>query len=181
MMLSRFSLGIGDRFGREGAAQLAALNAARDAGVEITPVWNKSYREHSIIGSRPADTRCAAASAVAAANWRGPYFVDADHIGIKTAGEFLEACDFFTLDVAEALSEKAAVNDVEDFLRRHPELSLAHDRASETAASLLPAARQAGRIYRFVRERKTGDFVTEVSMDETSTPHSPFDLLVFLA
>jgi hypothetical protein len=188
MKLSKFSLGVGDRFGREGIAQLAAFKAAGDAGVEITPVWNKSYREHSIIGSRPADTRCAAANAVAAAGWPGPYFVDADHIGLKTAGEFLEACDFFTLDVADALSQRAEADEVEAFIRRHPEFSegLSRYRAAtvrerEIVAGLLPAAREAGRIYRFIRERKTGDFVTEVSMDETATPHSPSDVFVFLA
>jgi hypothetical protein len=187
MTLSRFSLGVGDRFGREGVAQLAAFKAAEDAGVEITPVWNKSYREHSIIGSRPADTRCAAADAVAAARWGGSYFVDADHIGLKTAGEFLEACDFFTLDVADALSQRAEADEVEAFLRRHTEITLlssyraATVREREVVAGLLPAAREAGRIHRFIRERKTGDFVTEVSMDETGTPHSPSDVLVFLA
>jgi hypothetical protein len=193
MMLSKYSLGIGDRFGREGIPQLAAFQAARDAGVEITPVWNKSYREHSIIGSRPGDTRCAAANAVAAAQWGAPYFVDADHIGLKTTGEFIEACDFFTLDVAEALSQRADADEVEAFVRRHPEVPLPHGRVSEglsresegltreTVARMLPAAREAGRIYRFIREHKTGEFVTEVSMDETTTPHSPFDLLVFLA
>jgi hypothetical protein len=212
MTLSKFSLGIGDRFGREGVAQLAALKAACNAGVEITPVWNKSYREHSLVGSRPADTRCAAAAAVAAAGWAGRYFVDADHIGLKTAGEFLEGCDFFTLDVADALSQRAGDDETEAFLRRHPEVPLPHGRGSEglsrestgltgeaggtkgstrfraatvrereVIAGLLPAAREAGRIYRFIREHKDGDFVTEVSMDETATPHSPFDLLVFLA
>jgi hypothetical protein len=186
MNLSKFSLGIGDRFGREGVAQLAAFKAAVDAGVEISPVWNKSYREHSIIGSRPADTRCAAANAVAAAGWGGPYFVDADHIGLKTAGEFLEACDFFTLDVAEALSRTAEAGEVETFLHRHSEVTLPDGRGSEglsreTVARMLPAAREAGRIYRFIREHKAGEFVTEVSMDETGTPHSPFDVLVFLA
>jgi hypothetical protein len=178
MTLSRFSLGIGDRFGREGVAQLAALASARDAGVEITPVWNKSHREHSIIGSRPEDSRCAAAAAVAAAKWGGPYFVDADHIGLKTASGFLESCDFFTLDVAEALSQSAGTGQVEAFLRRHPELGAD---AGSTASRFLPAAGEAGRIYRLVREHKAGDFVTEVSMDETGTPHSPFDVLVFLA
>jgi len=186
MTLSKFSLGIGDRFGREGVAQLAALKTAGNAGVEITPVWNKSYREHSLVGSRPADTRCAAAAAVTAAGWAGPYFVDADHIALKTAGEFIEACDFFTLDVADALSQRAEADEVEAFIRRHPELRLPHGCGSEglgreTVAGLLPAAREAGRTYRFIRGHKDGDFVTEVSMDETGTPHSPFDLLVFLA
>jgi tagaturonate epimerase len=179
MMLSRFSLGIGDRFAHQGVPQLAALIGAKQAGVEITPVWNKSHREHSIIGSRPSDTRRAADCAVAAAPWTDPYFVDADHITMKTASGFLEACDFFTLDVADALAQNATADEAHAFVRLHPELT---DPGSAIAAArFLPAAREAGRIYRFIRERKTGDFVTEVSMDETGTSHSPLDLHVFLA
>jgi len=56
MTLSKYSIGIGDRFGRQGAAQLDALQRAQAAGVMITPVWNKSNREHQIIGTTPADT-----------------------------------------------------------------------------------------------------------------------------
>ncbi len=181
MTLSKFSFGIGDRFAREGVAQLSAFEAAGRAGVELTPVWNKSYREHSIVGSRPADTRRAASAAVAAARWKGSYFVDADHITLRTAGEFLEACDFFTLDVADSLAQRAGAEEVDEFLGRHAELTAPNGSGRERAARFLPAAREAGRIYRFIRERKAGDFVTEVSMDETATAHSPSDLLVFLA
>ena len=45
---------LGDRFGRQGRAQLAAVMRARAAGIEVTPVWNKSNREHQIIGTTPA-------------------------------------------------------------------------------------------------------------------------------
>jgi hypothetical protein len=179
MMLSRFSLGIGDRFAKQGRAQLRPLQHAHDAGIEITPVWNKSDREHSIIGSNPGDTRSEADAAVARSSWMGPYFVDADHITMKTASRFIDPCDFFTLDVADALARRASPGEAESFLRRHPELT---DPASPAAAArFLPAAREAGRIYRFVRERKAGDFVTEVSMDETAASQSPLDLHVFLA
>ena len=53
MELGKYSLGIGDRFGRQGEAQLAALVRARDElGVIVMPVWNKSHREHGIVGTR---------------------------------------------------------------------------------------------------------------------------------
>jgi len=70
MNLEKYSLGIGDRFGREGTAQLRALQAAADRGVKITPVWNKSHREHIIIGTMPADTRRRADEAVRACCWK---------------------------------------------------------------------------------------------------------------
>ncbi|MFB0524960.1 MAG: hypothetical protein ACETVZ_05425, partial [Phycisphaerae bacterium] len=57
MIMQKYSFGIGDRFGRQGKAQLAALIKAKQQGLEITPVWNKSHREHTIIGTKPADTR----------------------------------------------------------------------------------------------------------------------------
>jgi len=108
MILGKYSLGIGDRFGRQGKAQLTALVKAKEAGLDITPVWNKSAREHTIVGTKPADTRREADEAVAACGWNNPYFVDADHIGLKNVGQFIESSDFFTLDVADFIRRKAS-------------------------------------------------------------------------
>ena len=51
MDLGKYSFGLGDRFLHQGRAQLQAIINARAAGVDITPVWNKSYREHAIEGA----------------------------------------------------------------------------------------------------------------------------------
>ena len=120
MRIEKFSLGVGDRFGREGVAQLAALQQAAQAGVEVIPVWNKSNREHTLIGSTPADTRSAAEAAVKAAGWSAAYHLDADHIGLKTVDRFLPHCDFYTIDVADFIGEAAEpvdVSSVRDSLR----------------------------------------------------------------
>ncbi|MBN1543815.1 hypothetical protein JW992_16855, partial [candidate division KSB1 bacterium] len=159
--LGRYSLGIGDRFGRQGEAQLAALQQARSLGVEITPVWNKSFREHRIIGSTPQDTRRTADAAVAAAGWKGAWFVDADHIGLQTVDSFLEACDFFTLDVADTIGQPASEAERSAFVQtyRHFCGAALFDKVEENvqvseadlhsiAAGYLAAAQQAGRIYR---------------------------------
>src|SRR5579875_3225400 len=61
--LGKFSLGVGDRFAHQAKAQLQACMLAAQAGVEVIPVWNKSNREHNIIGSEPASTRAAADAA----------------------------------------------------------------------------------------------------------------------
>jgi len=57
MKLEEYSFGLGDRFLHQGKAQLQALINARDAGVDITPVWNKSDREHKIVGTEPQSLR----------------------------------------------------------------------------------------------------------------------------
>src|SRR5512141_2574341 len=101
MVLEQYSIGVGDRFGHEGVPQLQALHLAMKEGVSITPVWNKSYREHTIIGTNPSDARKAADQAVAESKWTGSYYVDADHISLKTVDLFLTSSDFFTLDVAD--------------------------------------------------------------------------------
>ena len=51
MELQKYSFGIGDRFAHQGKAQLQAIMKAKEQGVDIAPVWNKSHREHSIIGT----------------------------------------------------------------------------------------------------------------------------------
>ncbi|MDW5266867.1 MULTISPECIES: tagaturonate epimerase family protein [Acidobacteriaceae] len=195
LKLPKFSLGVGDRFAHQAKAQLAACILAADAGVEVVPVWNKSNREHMIIGSEPSQTRAAADAAVKELGWTKPYFLDADHINLKTVGRFLEPCDFFTLDVADLIGQPADPKDVEAFVKRHPELvgtvTIPHiDEPFKTdvafvtgvANKFLAAVQDAGRIYRFLVEKKgAGKFIAEVSMDETDYPQTPVELLIILA
>ena len=70
--LPKFSVGVGDRFARQTKAQLAAFILAANAGVEVIPVWNKSNREHVIIGSQPSQARKAADAAVKELGWNKP-------------------------------------------------------------------------------------------------------------
>jgi hypothetical protein len=212
MILGKYSFGIGDRFGHQGKAQLAAImKADAEAGPcacckgrgqpkgaaapLITPVWNKSNREHTIIGTKPADVRKEADAAVVACGWRGPYWVDADHIGLANVDGFIEASDFFTLDVADFIGRPAPEAEVQAFLQSHKDLLGSHriegieesiaideSRLRSIAAKYLIAVQQAGQTFRHIEARKgVGQFVTEVSMDETDTPQTPVDMLVILA
>lgn len=195
MDMERFSIGVGDRFGRQGKAQLAAVMALNAAGVRVAPVWNKSYREHGIIGSTPADVRAEADAAVAALRWEGSYYVDADHISLKTVDPFIAPSDFFTLDVAETIGQAAADADIEAFIGRHEELvgtlqisgitrdfRVSREDARRIAGTYLLAVREAAALYRYIGAvRGEGSFVTEVSMDETDAPQTPVELLFILA
>ena len=195
MRLPKFSVGVGDRFAHQAKAQLAACVMAAEAGVEVSPVWNKSNREHMIIGSEPSQTRLAADAAVKELGWSKPYFLDADHINLNTVERYLAPCDFFTLDVAEMIGKPADAKDVAAFVQRHPELvgtvtipdidePFKTDEAFVTgvANKFLAAVQDAGRIYRYLVEKKgEGRFVPEVSMDETDSPQTPVELLIILA
>ena len=99
--LEKYSMGTGDRFGHQGKAQLQAMIQAQAEGIELVPVWNKSFREHSIIGTLPSDVRVEADASVKALHWKGSYYVDADHINLKNVETFIQCSDFFTLDVAD--------------------------------------------------------------------------------
>ncbi len=194
-MLPRFSFGVGDRFASQALPQLRACQRAAEAGVEIAPVWNKSQREHALIGTDPAQTRAAADAAVRALGWNRPYFLDADHINLSTVERFLAPCDFFTIDVTDAIGQPADPAAVQALADRHPELlrelslpglaqplSMDRERMLAIAAKYLAATRQAGEIYRYIESRKgRGQFVTEVSMDETDQPQTPAELLLILA
>ncbi len=122
LRLEKYSFGVGDRFAHQAKAQLQACMRAAAAGVEVAPVWNKSYREHSIVGSQPASVLAAARAAVSELDWTKPYHLDADHIRLETVDSFIEPCDFYTLDVADAIGQPAAAEDVKAFVERHPEL-----------------------------------------------------------
>ena len=195
MILEKYSFGIGDRFCRQGKAQLAALMKAKQQGLNITPVWNKSHREHTIIGTTPQDTRREADEAVRACGWRDPYFVDADHIGLGNVDDFIESSDFFTLDVADFIGKPADKSDVDSFVQKHKKFigSLAIDGVDETfditekrlrtiAGKFLLAVKEAGKIYRYIEATRGADnFITEVSMDETLLPQTPVEMFFILA
>ncbi len=195
LTLEKFSLGVGDRFAHQARAQLQACVLAAAQGAAVVPVWNKSNREHGIVGSEPSGVRAAADAAVRELGWKRPYHVDADHINLGTVDRFLEASDFYTLDVASSIGRQGAPAEVEAFVARHPELignlrlpGIAEplittaEGIAEIARKYLSAVQEAERIYRHIEGRKgAGTFITEVSMDETDQPQTPPQLLVILA
>ena len=116
MKLEKFSFGIGDRFAHQGKAQLAAIIKAKQQGCNIVPVWNKSNREHSIIGTEPADVKKEAEAAVKALGWKDSYYIDADHINLNNVDGFIDSSNFFTLDVADYIGQKCDEKDLKAFV-----------------------------------------------------------------
>ena len=194
MALEKYSIGIGDRFGREGQAQLRALETARRRGASITPVWNKSNREHKIIGTTPEEARRRADKAVRAGGWTDAYYVDADHIGLGTVDKFVAACDFFTIDVADFISQPPPA-ETAAFLKTMSRyrgtlqvpglggpIEVTDALLADVALRYLRAVSEAGRVYRRIAEKKgPGNFVTEISFDEADSPQTPEQLLFILA
>ena len=195
LTLGKYSLGVGDRFARQAVAQLRACVMAAQQGIEVVPVWNKSNREHLIIGSEPGTTRAAADAAAKALGWKGAYHVDADHIGLKTVDRFVPHADFYTIDVADWIGKPAGREAIAAFARRHTELAgrveipgverpfeLGAAELERVAGKYLLAVQEAGKVYRHVAGLKGAErFITEVSMDETDSAQTPPELLVILA
>ncbi|MGI9177612.1 MAG: tagaturonate epimerase family protein [Pirellulales bacterium] len=194
LTLPRFTFGVGDRFAHQAEAQLAAFERLAADGVVVAPVWNKSNREHSFMGSEPASVRAAAAAAVSKRKWPHSWFVDADHIRLETVDRFLDSSDFFTIDVADSIGKPASDAEVAAFLAKHPELTaavtipgipqpipLTAEVSGKVARSYLLACREAGEIYRHIRGKRGDGVAIEVSMDETDAAQTPPELLVILA
>jgi hypothetical protein len=195
LTISKYTFGVGDRFAHQAAAQLQACMMACEAGADVVPVWNKSHREHTIVGSKPDSVRAAADEAVRKLGWKKPYHVDADHIRLETVDGFLASSDFYTIDVAESIGKPADPMKVKKFADRHNDLigtlevagiaqpfTITRDGIEKIAAKYLLAVEEAGRIYRHIAEKKGSQgFITEVSMDETDSPQTPVELLVILA
>ena len=193
--LGKFSFGMGDRFGHQGKAQLRACILATELGADVVPVWNKSNREHTFIGTEPSSLRAEADAAVKAFGWKKTYHVDADHIRLETVDRFIAPSDFFTIDVADTIGKAATAADVKAFMDRHPELTgkiavphidhpldISRAEVERVANKFLLAVQDAGKIYRHIVEAKgAANFITEVSMDETDTPQTPHELLIILA
>jgi hypothetical protein len=196
LALERLTFGVGDRFAHQAAAQLRAFQMLAERGVDVVPVWNKSHREHTFIGSEPQSVYDAAKAAVERLGWKRGWHVDADHIRLDNVDRFLPCSDFFTIDVADSIGKSATEADVRAFVDRHPELrstlvipgiaaplELSRVELTRVAGKYLLAVQDAANIYRHIAEKKRGEerFIAEVSMDETDAPQTPPELLVILA
>jgi hypothetical protein len=194
-MIEKYSFGIGDRFAHQGKAQLEALVQAKKLGVELTPVWNKSFREHTFVHTHPDTVRTEADAAVKALGWKGAYYVDADHINLKNVDLFLASSDFYTLDVADFSGKSADEAAITDFVKTHRKfigklalpgieepLEITEAAIESSARKYLLAIQEAGKIYRYIEEKKgKGNFITEVSIDETDLPQVPLEMLFILS
>ncbi len=186
---------MGDRFGHEAQAQLLAITKARELGITVTPVWNKSNREHTLIGTEPSDVLAAALGAIQTMGWNDDFHIDADHINLTTVDRFIPASDFFTIDVADYTGKPAKAEDIQAFIGAHQSYlngisipGIAHPLAftesllQSTAEKFLWSMQEAGRIYRHIAEQKgSHNFITEVSVDETDLPQTPAELLLILS
>ncbi|MEM6821608.1 MAG: tagaturonate epimerase family protein [Verrucomicrobiota bacterium] len=192
-ILPRYTFGMGDRFGLQGEAQLKAILEARSQGIDVYPVWNKSNREHLLIGTKPPSLRIEADRAVEALGFDGPYFVDADHITDSTVDPFVECSDFFTLDVAENLGQ--APQNFENRTRYEEALMdlgtielpgcassivFDQDSAHKLVNSYGKAIEAAKDLYQKIANSKETPFAIEISMDETETPQGPKELMAIL-
>jgi hypothetical protein len=194
MELEKYTIGTGDRFAHQAKAQLqACVQLAENDGIDIIPVWNKSNREHSFIGSEPQSVYDAAKAAVEALNWDKGWHVDADHINLGTVDRFISSSDFFTIDVADSIGKAPEDGAIDAFLDKHLELigelnipgidepfTTTRESVAATAENYLAAAKEASEIYQHIQSKK-GDFIAEVSMDETDSPQTPPELLIILA
>lgn len=194
MRLGKFSIGTGDRFSHQGKAQLSAIMKANETGLDISPVWNKSNREHIYVGSKPTDTRKEADDAVKALGFKGQYFVDADHINLSTVEPFVEVSDFFTLDVASFIGKESSKEEIDAFIASCEKyigelqipgiaepITVTKELLEGIANKFLAATQQASEIYSYLKEKKgEGNFITEVSMDEVESPQTPIEMLFIL-
>ncbi|MCL2098410.1 MAG: tagaturonate epimerase family protein [Bacteroidales bacterium] len=195
MEIGKYSWGIGDRFAHQAEAQLKAMILAKNAGIDIVPVWNKSNREHMFIRSEPTATRAAADAAVKALGWTGQYFCDADHINMNNVDRFMNACDFFTLDVADYIGKEAATEEIEAFIEANKKyignlsipgiakpFIITENNVRNIAKKFLFAIKEAATIYQYVVKAKgEGNFVPEVSMDEVNDAQSPVEMFFILS
>jgi hypothetical protein len=194
MELKKYSLGTGDRFGYQGKALIKAIIKAEEDGIDLAVVWNKSFREHKIINTKPSDVLHEAQNAIKALNWKGDYYIDADHINISNVNFFIDSCNFFTIDVAEYIGKTAPEKLISEFVQKHKNLIgninlpvlensiyIIEKNLEESAKKYLTAIREAKKIYMEVEKKKgKGNFIVEISLDESREAQSPLELFIIL-
>ena len=195
MNLEKYSFGMGDRFGNEGTAQLQAIQEINNLGIDVVPVWNKSNREHTIIGSSPAMVRREAADAVATCRYEGKYYTDADHINADTVDRFIDSHDFFTLDVAHFIGIVPDNESTGSFISNYSKylgpmqipgierpFEVTRQFLEDLAKNYLTAMNEVQKIYNHLCSVKgKNNFVAEISVDEANSVQSPLELFFILA
>ena len=195
MRLEKYSFGTGDRFGKQGSAQLAAIQKINSDGYRVFPVWNKSFREHGYVKTKPSDVLAEAKQAIEDNNWTGNYYIDADHIGLGNVDSFLEYSNFFTIDVAHKIGEDCAPEEKQAFVDRYSEYLgkleipgidedyvVTKNILEQIARNFLKAILEVKIIYEYLVEKKGAEnFIAEVSMDECDIAQTPLELFFILA
>lgn len=193
--LDKYSFGIGDRFGCQGEALLKAFFNAKEKGVSVAPVWNKSNREHLTVNTEPLLVRQEADDAVNALKWSGNYYVDADHITFETVDRYIDCSDFFTIDVAQQIGERADQSAIDEYFNHiksyigtlavpgiDEQFEVSETYIRDLAAQYLLGAQKAKQIYEHIKSQKGSDyFAVEVSMDEVDEPQVPRELFFILS
>ena len=114
---------------------------------------------------------------------------------MSNAGRFIESSDFFTIDVADYIGKKPSEGHLDMFMDNNlkytgdffiPGISesftLTRDNIMKTGEKFLFAVRQAAEIYRHIESIKgSGNFITEISMDEVTDPQTPLEIFFILA
>lgn len=195
MLIEKYSFGTGDRFGKQGSAQLAAIQKINEDGYPVVPVWNKSHREHSIVHSKQADVLAEAKDAISANNWAGNYYIDADHIGIGNVATFLDYSNFFTIDVAHSIGKPCSKDEKQDFIHRYRSFlgsfqipgidevfEVTENSLGAIADTYLKTIDEVKAIYEhIVNQKGRNAFIAEVSMDECEIAQTPIELFFILA
>ena len=191
MEINKYSFGIGDRFGLQGEAQLQAIIAASEKfGVDITPVWNKSNREHEIIGTSPEDVEAEAEEATHNLEFDDQFFVDADHISLSNVHPFISASNFFTIDVADFIGQLPDKSEINNFTEKNQkyvgelskisdDIELTNEGLKNIGETYITPIHKAKEIYNSIRMQKE-EFLPELSMDEVATPQHPAEVFFIL-
>ncbi len=193
-MLAKYSLGIGDRFAHQGEHLLKAFIEAEKKGVEITPVWNKSYREHKMVHSEPSSVYEEADQSVKKLGWKNSFGVDADHINMDNVQPFIECSNFFTIDVSNYIGKGAPEAEIESFVRKTRSIflddfqikglsipiELTAEEIRKTARKFLMAMQEAASVYTYIKSKKKEEFAVEISIDEVEAPQTTTEFLLIL-
>ncbi len=183
--MEKYSFGIGDRFEKQGKYLLDAFCDIKRMGIDVTPVWNKSNREHKTVNSKPDSVRIEAQNAAEVLAWTEEYFVDADHVNRDLLDDYIRSADFFTIDVASKIGQTVDSNEKRRvFVRNESYIGKQNiegvDLGSPITREVIDlvvdkfyqSILEVESCYQYIKDQKDAPFIIEVSMDEVDEAQS---------
>jgi len=194
VQIPSYSFGFGDRFSLHGNAFISAIQEMEIEDKNIFPVWNKSHTEFHRTGDSPQQMKDTIEHFCVSANWQGKFAQDADHVTLENIDEYVNTCDYFTIDVSGFIRKLAHYDEMDTFIKSNQKyigrlevpgmkdsFQVFENVITSYAGMYLLAAKKAGELYQYILEKRKGKpFITEISMDEVNYSHSPLELFFIL-
>lgn len=195
LALGKYSIGFNNSITHPEIAQLAAIQLATNNGIQITPVWNKTYTEHLQTKSTAAEFQNYIEESRKQANWKADYFIDSENITNENIEFFLPHCNYFTFSISDFISNKPTDDKINKLHKLantffgtividelSKPISFTENDINLFADKYLGAIENISKLHQVIQNKKgNGNYLVEISAFDLDAPLSTIETFFLFA